>query len=235
MAGGVHPFESIGKRPERLLFGVNIVLLLFVSFVCICSCTENMLTEIKILQPIHESILIREASNFTNPLVIQYEIHNAYSCNALENPSIFIDGERWQILVSGIELNQTYNIDFAHFNEGPHEIRVVLPCAHSVFENVSIFEIVHRRYPFDAERDGVEQCLLNASQSPYPFMHIFHGSWAPNPQDPLQNYQEGDIIMDIGANIGEHALRMAADHPLAEIHAYEVIPVLHLLAFNFRN
>ena len=71
----------------------------------------------------------------------------------------------------------------------------------------------------------MEACLLNATASPYPFMHIFHGSWLATIPDPPVNFKEGDLILDVGANVGEQTVRLASAHPRSRIHAYEILPV----------
>jgi hypothetical protein len=202
-------------------------IVLFLFWLCTSSCSDIKAPEIFILQPAHESVHSRGGLNFTKPIVFEYKILQASSCGA---PSVYLD---YGPLVfhsrsSGVNsygLESKLEIDFALLDEGHHELRIVLSCPEGAYESAVIFEVLHLRYPFNASHDSMDACLLNASASPYPFMHIFHGSWTATIPDPPLNFQDGDLILDIGANIGDQTMRLAAAHPRSRIHAYEILPV----------
>ena len=197
----------------------------FLFYLSAISCSDITEPEIIILKPSHESVYTRGSLNFTKPIILEYNIYPASSC---ASPSIYLD--HGPLVFYGIP-GQSYatdnrlEIDFALFAEGHHELRIVLSCTERDYETAVVFEVLHLRHPFDALNDSLEACLLNASASPYPFMHIFHGSWTATATDPPHNFEDGDLILDIGANIGEQTMRLAAAHPRSRIHAYEILPV----------
>ena len=97
----------------------------------------------------------------------------------------------------------------------------------------SEFEMVYVRRPFHVAdlSQGMEDCLTNSSLVPAGLAHVFDPDLQNHviervTNELLPNVQPGDVILDVGGNIGESTRRLRAEYPHAHVHVFEPLQTL---------
>ena len=126
--------------------------------------------------------------------------------------------------------------------EGFHALHVSVQCdavqgkeggrqAHFVAE--ATFELEHVRRPFDLAdaAHGMEECLTNSTLVPAGLGHVFDAELHARvrrlaTEERLPNVNHGDLILDVGGNVGVNTQRLLDQFPHAQLHVFEPLPAL---------
>ena len=142
---------------------------------------------------------------------------------------------RWQVLE--VSVRSAPPDEFVR--EGLHSLGVSVMCG--VGEKggqqaklaESEFEMVYVRRPFRVAdlSQGMEDCLINSTLVPAGLTHVFDPDLQNHVMsrvtlELLPNVQPGDVIWDVGGNIGVSTRRLRAEYPHAHVHVFEPLQTL---------